>query len=508
MSRTEKSLRNIRYALVGQFLGIAVSFVARVVFVRVLSAEYLGLNGLFSNILTMLSIAELGIGSAITFSMYEPLAQKDTPRLRSLMGIYRKAYLTIGLVIGGIGALLTPALPLLVKEMPAIPNIEVIYLLFVANSAITYFYSYKRAFLIADQRRYIATLYRYGFFFVLNVAQMLILIATANYILFLVLQVAFTVLENIAVSRKVDRMYPYLLEKPVPPIGLGDRQTLSRNIKAMVFHRLGGAVLVGTDSIVMAKFVGVVTVGVYSNYLLITNALTMVLGVLFSSITASVGNLGVEASREKQLEIFKVLDLVVFWIYSVASVSLFVLFNPFVNEWLGEDYVFEWPIVLGIAVNFYLTGVRSSIWLFKDAKGIFWPDRFRPLGEIAVNLTFSIILAQHLGVLGILIGTALSTILVDLPIEPFVLFKHGFGMSAIVYYRRYAVYSSLTILAGALTWVASTWMPLSGWGGLAVRMLLCAAIPNAIICLLFARSSQFRQLVAILSGPRMEGRSK
>jgi O-antigen/teichoic acid export membrane protein len=502
LSRTENSLRNIRYALAGQFFGIALSFVARIVFVRVLSAEYLGLNGLFSNILTMLSIAELGIGSAITYSMYEPLAQKDAPRLRALMGVYRKAYLTIGLVVGGVGALLTPALPFLVNEMPAIPNIEVIYLLFVANSAITYFFSYKRAFLIADQKRYIATIYRYGFFFVLNLVQMLVLVLTGNYILFLVSQVIFTLLENIAVSRKVDQLYPYLLETPVPPLSPGDRKTLGRNIKAMVFHRLGGVVLVGTDSIVMAMFVSVVAVGLYSNYLLITSALSVVLGVVFSALTASVGNLGVDADTERQVNTFKVLDLAVFWAYSFASISLFVLFNPFIEVWLGREYLFDLPVVLAIAVNFYLTGIRNSIWVFKDAKGLFWPDRYRPLVEIVIKLVFSVVLAQQFGVLGVLMGTAISTMIVCLPWEPYVLFRLGFKMSTLIYFQRYFLHSLLTIVGGAATWAASYWIGADGWTNLITRLVLCLVIPNGINWLVLGRSPEFRRLLAVAKRPR------
>lgn len=503
MSRTENSLRNIRYALAGQFLGVAVSFVARIVFVRVLSAEYLGLNGLFSNILTMLSIAELGIGSAITFSMYEPLAQKDTPRLRALMGVYRKAYLTIGFVVGAVGALLTPALSFFVKEMPAIPNIEAIYLLFVANSAFTYLFSYKRAFLIADQKRYLATIYRYGFFFVLNLAQMVILLTTANYILFLVLQVSFTLLENVAVSRRVDRMYPYLLEKPVPPISLDDRATLGRNIRALVLHKLGAVVLGGTSSIVMAKFVSVVSVGLYSNYLMITGALSIVLGVMFSSITASVGSLGVEASRERQVETFRVVDFAVYWSHSFASTSLIVLFNPFIELWLGREYLFDWPVVLAIVANFYLAGLRNSVLIFKDAKGLYWPDRFRPLAEVAVNLLFSIALAQYLGVLGVLLGTALSTILVCLPIEPYVLFKHGFDMKPFSYYWRYFRNSLLAVSTGGATFIACSYIRLPGWPGLALKLLVCIILHNGVVWIMFRRDPEFRRLLAIfLPGSR------
>ena len=265
------------------------------------------------------------------------------------MRVWRKAYSTIGLVVLMVGAALLPALHLLVGELPGIPHIELIYLLFVVNSAITYFYSYKRSFLIADQKRYITTMYRYSFFTALNVAQMIILITTKNYLLFVGAQVVFTLLENVAVSRRVDRMYGFLREKSRSELSPSDKATIARNIKAMIFHRLGGAVAVGTDSIVMSRFAGVVAVGLYSNYLLITNALSTVFGVIFSSLTASVGNLGVEAPREKQLETFRTIDLAVFLVYGWASICLLVLFNPFVSLWLGDEYLFDTPIVLAIA---------------------------------------------------------------------------------------------------------------------------------------------------------------
>lgn len=494
MSRTGNSLRNIRYAVIGQFVGILVSFVARTVFVRTLSAEYLGVNGLFANILTMLSIAELGIGTAIVFSMYEPLAHRDEPKLRALMRLYRKAYVTIGLVVAAVGAALIPALPFLVGELPEVAHIELIYLLFVADSSITYFFSYKRSFLIADQKRYIATIYRYSFFTALNVVQIIVLITTANYLLFLGTQVILTLLENVAVSRKVDRMYGFLSVRAKSELTQTDTSTIVRNVKAMILHRLGGAVLVGTDSIVMSRFAGIVAVGLYSNYLLIINALTTVFGIVFSSLTASVGNLSVEAPRAKQIETFRVIDLAVFLTYGWASVCLFVLFNPFISLWLGDEYVFGMPIVLAIAANFFLTGMRQSLWIFKDAQGIYWQDRYRPLAEIVVNLAVSIVLAQHIGVLGVLIGTAASTLLVCLPIEPYVLFRHGFAQSPRWYYVRYLRRTLLVTAFGALIWGLASLVPEGGWFPLLYRVLLCVIVAPIVLWAVFARSSEFGRL--------------
>ena len=207
MSRTSNAVRNIKYAIVGQMLGILASFIGRLAFVKILSVEYLGLSGLFTNILSILSLAELGVGTSINYSLYKPLANKDEKRISALMLIYRKAYTIIGTLIGLLGISLTPFLHYLVKDLPNIPNIRAIYILFVLNSALSYFFTYKRALIIADQKRYIATLYRYGFFIVLNIVQIIALCITRNFFVYLGLQLLFTLSENIMISKKADKLY-------------------------------------------------------------------------------------------------------------------------------------------------------------------------------------------------------------------------------------------------------------------------------------------------------------
>lgn len=504
-SRTDNSLRNLRYGLWGQLFSILIGFLARTVFVRTLSAEYLGVNGLFTNVLTVLSVAELGIGSAIVYSMYQPLAQHDEPRLRSLMDVYKKAYVAIGTVVALVGVGVLPLLPLIVQDMPSIPRLEIYYLLFVANSAITYFFSYKRSFLIADQKRYITSIYRYGFFLALNIVQIAILLLLGDYLLFLIAQVTFTFLENVAVSRRVDQMYPFLRRRPAPPLDPSDRETIVRNVKALVLLRLSGAVRGGIDSILISTFAGVVAVGLYSNYLLITNALSVVFGVAFSSVTASVGNLNaLESSKnalessKRKLETFRSLDMIVFLAHSFSAVSLFVLFNPFITLWLGTEYLFDWPVVAAISVNFYLMGVRNSLWVFKDAMGLYWKDRFRPIPELAVGIVASVILGQYLGVLGVLIGSALSLVLVSLPIEPFVVLRHGLGSPLAAYYGHYTLRAVLTVVWGAATWAVCQQVTVEGWAGLALQAGVCLVLPNAANLALYSRNPDFRRLLAIV----------
>jgi O-antigen/teichoic acid export membrane protein len=376
MSRTSNSIRNIKYAVLGQAIGLLVSFISRIFFVRILSAEYLGVNGLFTNILSVLSLAELGVGSSIVYSMYKPLAEKDEYRLKALMGFYKKAYITIGIIIAVLGTALIPFLEFFIKDKPNVPHIQLIYLMFVVNSSISYFFSYKRSLIIADQKRYIATFYRYGFYFLLNIAQIIALVLTKSYILYLGLQIINTFIENIYISRKANELYPFLKGGEAVKMAKDEIDIIVRNVKAMMFHKLGGTVVMGTDNLLISKFVGVIQVGLYSNYLLIIKALNTVFGLAYQSITASIGNLGVIETNEKNKFIFECINLLGFWIYGVASICLINLFNPFIILWLGKEYLFPISIVLIIVINFYLTGTSFAIGE-KDIKGIERKNHFK-----------------------------------------------------------------------------------------------------------------------------------
>ena len=208
MSRTESSIKNLITAMIGQVLGIIISFAARMIFLDCLSEDYLGLNGLFTNILTIFSLVELGIGPAMNFSLYKPLAQNDIPKIKSLMALYRKAYIAIGIAILLIGAAFTPFYTVFMNDVPDIPHLTVIYWLFTLNTAVSYFFSYKRALIICDEKRYIATIYRYGFYFLLNAVQIIILLSTGSYIAFLVMQTLFTAAENAALALSMLEQFP------------------------------------------------------------------------------------------------------------------------------------------------------------------------------------------------------------------------------------------------------------------------------------------------------------
>ena len=495
MSRTDNSLRNVRYAALLNLALVIVNFIARRIFVMVLSEQYLGLNGTFTNILSMLSIAELGVGTAITYSMYKPLSTRDEDLLLALMALYRKFYRVIGVVIAVLGAALTPLLPYLTHDLPDIPNIRFIYLLFVLDSALSYALVYKQSLITADQKQYIVTAYRNLSLIVLAVVQSVLLLLTKNYYLYLSLKILSTVGINVLLARKADRMYPFLRRKSIPALPADVRGEISKNIRATLIHKLGTVVVFQTDNLLIAIFVGAVSVGIYSNYVMITSGLTTAYLLVFRSLTASVGNLCAEEDKTHARTVFWRVDLFGRWLYGFSAICLVVLLNHFIGSvWLKPNYLFPMELVLIISANFYITGMRQSVLTYRDAMGLYWYDRYKAVFEAVINLVVSILLARPLGILGIFIGTFVSTVTTCLWVEPYMLFKHGFRFPVRGYFLRYAGHTALTVGTGFATWYACVLLPAAGLLAFIGKLGICAVLPNAIFWIVYHRSDSYRAL--------------
>lgn len=495
--RSKSSAKNLVVALIGQAFGLIISFIARIIFVKFLSDEYLGLNGLFTNLLTMLSLVELGVGSALVYSLYKPLADGDNEKVKSLMDLYRKAYNIIGGVVLIIGILFIPFYRYLISEVPSISHLDFIYILFVLNTAISYFYSYKRSLIICDQKRYIATIYRYVFYFLLNVFQIIVLFLTHNYILYLITQVVFTWLENICISIKADRMYPYLKDKNIKKLDKKELNTISKNVRAMLFHKIGGVVVNSTDNILISKLVGLIAVGMYSNYYLITSALDTITAQFFNAITASVGNLGACTNSKKVKETFNTTFFLNYLIYGVITVCLLILFNPFIEVWLGKKYLFDFSVVLVITICFYLKGIRKTCLTYRDALGLFWHDRYKPIIESIINLVASIILGIRYGVLGIFMGTIISTVTTSLWIEPYVLYKYYFKENIIDYLYRFIKYTLVVVLTYLIVQKIVILISINGILGLLIKGVVSLILSILIMTIVFIKTNEIKHVKKI-----------
>lgn len=498
MSRTRNSIRNIKYNIVGHIISVIFSFLARTVFIYYLNAEYLGLNGLFSNILSILSLAELGIGSAIVFSLYEPLAKNNVEKLNAIMELYKKAYYTIGVIIGILGIILTPFLDFLIKDIPNVSNLKLIYILFVINSSLSYFFSYKRALIIADQKKYIDSMFHYSSLIITYILQIGAIIWTENYIFYLIIRLSTTFGENLLISYKANKLYPFLKKKQKFKLDYNDKRAIIKNVKAMFFHRVGTVIVMGTDNILISKYVGVVSVAIYSNYLLITNIIQNLVSILFQSITASIGNLGAIENKSKIKVLFDRVDFITYWAYTFSSIALFVLLNSFIEIWIGAEYTYNMGIVFIIVLNFFVQGMRKSVLTFRDALGLFWYDRYKPVAESIINLLASIILAKMYGVIGVLIGTFISTLLTSFWVEPYILFKYGMNNSALAYFKKYFTRIIISLIIGALTVYIANIFNFGEIYTFLYKMLITVLVPNIILAILYYKTAEFKFLINIV----------
>lgn len=497
MTRTEHSMRNLRFALIFQTLALITAFFTRHVFVSVLSQEYLGLDGTFANILVTLSLAELGLGDAILFSLYKPLAENDTAKLSALMDFYRKSYHVIGCSVAGLGFALSPFLPHLIHDFPDLPHVYLIYFLFVTNSALSYFFVYKQSLIMADQRRYLVTAWRYGLWTVLYLLQALFLWITHQYLIYLCLQLVETLAENWILAHKADKLYPFLRDQ-AEPLDQETKQTVIRNTRAMFLHKLGGAVVFNTDNLLISYFIGVVSVGLYSNYLLVIKGLRNVYKMIFAAFSGSVGNLGATADKTVALRVYHRMNFAGSWMMGWFSICLMVLFNPFLSLWVGENYLFPLDVVLLIVLNFYITGMREVNLTFQNGYGLFRRMRYKSIFEAIINLGVSIILVKPLGITGIFIGTFASTMLTCFWVEPYLLFRYVFERPLCGYFLQYAGSSLLTIAAGTATWHICSLLPETGLLPFAAKVILCGIVPNWVFLIVLSRFEEFQYFRTLL----------
>lgn len=442
--------KNIKYSAVNYIIINLLKFIVRMVFIRTLSIEYLGVNGLFTNVLAMLSLAELGIGPAIVYSLYKPLAYGDKSTVKAIMDLFKKVYVAIASVILFLGLLLYPWLDSFIKDGQAMPYVHYYYLVFLLNTVVSYLWTYKRSLLIADQKQYYVNIYQAAVQVIVAILQIIFLIIFENYWCFIILMLLGTVIENFSIARKADKEYPYLNEQ-AGNLNVDIKQQIVKNTKAMICHKIGGMVVFSSSNLVLSKFAGLAAVGLYSNYYMVIAALNNFAGKFFEAITASVGNLMVLEESSKKVKAFKFTEFITALQAAICFCGLYVLFNPFVELWVGREYLFDEVVVTAMAFSFYLTYMRKAVLMFRDAAGLYWNDRYKPLAESIINLTASIYLTIHYGVIGVMLGGIISTMLTCFWIEPYVLFNNGIDIKLKDYYIDYFKFTVVAFCAALVS---------------------------------------------------------
>lgn len=492
MSRTEKSIKNIATSLVLGFLTTIIGFVAQKVFVDTLGVEYLGLNGLFTNLVAMLAVAELGLGSAIVYHLYAPLHTKDMPRVSSYMRFYRNGYRIIAASIMALGLLLLPFLPLIIGQGHSVDiHISLVFLLFIANSAASYLLSYKRSVLYADQKSYIVNGVHIGVVGLLNALQIWVLLVTQNYYLYLVLRIVMTLLENVVLNHIVDRQYK--INQAPKPLSKKAKKDIFIKLKGLVYHKVGTFVVTGSSNVIISIFLGLAMVGLYSNYLLIQTTLYLLFSQLASAIRASIGNFLVAEKHDRYMLVFKRLQFIGYFLAVIIVSVFFVTSAGFVSLWLGNEYVFSVGETALLSLGIYLYLVR---WLafhnFKEAAGIFYEDRFVPIAEAVINIIASVILVQFMGISGVFLGIAISSLTLHAYSYPKFVYKGILGGD----YRNYALRRVgellLAIIVIVIAYITSIAINLDSlWLQFVLRALVAIVIPVSILWLAYRRSDEW-----------------
>ncbi|MGM9637095.1 MAG: lipopolysaccharide biosynthesis protein [Eubacteriales bacterium] len=492
-SRTGKSIHNIIGGFIYRLISIVFPFIIRTVMIQTIGVQYLGINSLFTSILSVLSLSELGVGSALVFNMYRPMAENDTDRICALVKVYRDFYHVIGAVILAIGLLLLPALKFLISgTYPEDINIYVLYLIYLGNTVLSYFlFAYKKSLWEAGQNNGIENKLAAFTNTLMYIGQIVVLLLFRNYYVYIILLPLSTLLQNLMRNCLVNKMYPqYQCRGRVEP---GFIKELFSKVKALLGHKIGTTVVTSADSIVISSMFGLEVLAVYSNYYQILNALIGFVTVIYTAITASVGNSIITATKERVFRNFKTLTFMNNWLVGWFSVCLLCLYQPFMRIWMGDSLMFPFHIVILFVAYFYSWLIRRIGLTYKDAAGMWEQDFWKPYIGAVLNFMSNIILCYFIGIEGVLISTIIVMTFIYFPWETRVLFKCLFQRSAREYVLKMAGYVFVTAVNCCITYYVCGFVQGQGMIALLMKALLCIVIPNMVYLIAYFWMPEFKE---------------
>ena len=496
-SRTRNSMINISTGLIGQMLSLLISFGVRTIFIYQLGATYLSVSGLFGNILALLSFAELGFGQAIIYALYKPISENNEPKIGALMALFRKVYVWMFGVVAILGLSLTPFIEFFIKEGDDIPNLHLIYVLYVASTAASYLFAYKKSLLFASQRTYVATTISYWFLFIGAALQIIVLCIWQNYIFYLVVQIVNTIIQDITISRKTDKLYPYLKPTRSSKLPTEEIQSIKQNVKALIIYKIGTLSLNATDNIIISKFVGLLQVGFFSNYWLISTSVGGFLSSIFSNITASIGHLNATETTDARVQMFFRVNMATFWFYGISSICLYTCMTPFIHLWLGEYFTLSNAISFIVAFNQFIGGMLFASFNYRQTMGLFVQGKLRPIISAVLNIVISIILAIYWGLPGVLWGTAITRLLTNAWFDPYIVFKRGLNISPLLYFKQYIPMVGVYLLTAAICgWVTSLFsLPLLP--NLIAIFVTTLALAFLLFCMFYGHTPEIKYLLNV-----------
>ena len=478
-------------------VSIVLPFIFRTAMIICLGADYLGINSLFTSVLQVLSLSELGFSSAMVYSMYKPIADNDTESICALLNFYKKIYRYIGTVMLGIGCILIPFIPRLISgTYPNDINIYFVYFIFLLNSSLSYFlFAYKGSLLNAYQRNDIeskilllVSVIRYGI-------EIVGIYITRQYYLFLAIELLSTVIQNILKLISTNKLFPELI--PRGSISSNQKKEIKTNVLALLCHKIGGTILNSADNIVLSAFMGVIIVANYGNYYYIMNAIEGIIIIVFTGLIGGIGNSFVTEETSKNRESFKKVLFFNAWIVCFCSACMICLYNDFMELWVGREYMFDNGIVILIVLYFFVQSIRRTILAFRDGAGMWKDNMMQPLVSAGVNLIVNIILVQIIGLAGILISSIGSMVFIDIPWETRK-FCNRIGMEIRSYYILLLKYFTITVVCAGACWIVASFIHFSPIFNLLLKLLICCIIANLFQVIIYRKKPEYQYFVSLV----------
>lgn len=498
--RTKNSLRNAIIGVFSYLILMISSFVTRSAFISCLGLEMGGVEALFKNILSMLALAELGLGTGLVYKLYKPLAENDNKSIKKILNFYKKSYSVISAVILGIGFVLSFIVPFLIKEDYSKIYLGLLFFLYVIDIVCTYLFSNRKALIMADEKNYIINMNDASIQFFTMIFQVFFLFKTKSFFIYMIIKIICRLIGSIRLGNKFKKLYPEIYnDKSKESISGDERKKLLTNISAMLCHKIGAFSVNSSASIFVTYFVSVLINGIYANYLLIVSTVTSLINQIFNGITASFGNLLTMENSDVVYSKFNILYFFNFWIYAFCGTCIFVNIQPFITVWVGKASLFNMETVVLLLLSFYIMGIRRVVLMTKDSAGLFKIDKNFALLEAALNLILAFILVNAIGVNGVIIANIMSMLIIPFWTQPHVVYKHILHKSKLDYYKKYFIYFITAIIMVSLTYVVSLQLQQTSYIlTLCINVCLCLTIPNLIVVLFFRKTNEFKSLIKLL----------
>ncbi|NFG65044.1 polysaccharide biosynthesis protein [Clostridium botulinum] len=497
MERTKNATRNIVFGSILKIYQIAIPFAMRTAMLHLLGVQYLGLNSLFISILEVLNLAELGVGSAMIYSMYKPIVEDDKNKICALMKLYRLYYRIIGLIIAILGLVLLPFIPKLISgDIPSNINIYILYLLNLSATVLSYWlFAYKNCLLSAHQRIDISSKISIVMITIQYVLQFLVLLLKSYY-LYLIVALFTQAMTNIITSIIVSKIYPEY--KPDGNIDKIEIKRINHKVRDLFTSKIGAVIVNSSDTIVISSFLGLTMLSIYQNYFFILNSIIMIVSIIFNSCIAGIGNSIIVETKEKNFNDLNKFTFIITWISGFCSCCLLCLYQPFMKIWVGDEYKLAFTAVICLCIYYFIYEINQLLNMYKDAAGIWHEDRFRPLVTALANLGMNLILVQYISIYGVILSTVLSMLLIGMPWLLYNLFTVLFEKKYYFYYiRKLVLYSVVTLISSCITYLICSFINLSPWLELIVKSFICIFIPNIIFFITYRKTYEFAESVKL-----------